>query len=133
MESLMKKLFVLEDNPIRAEWFKKTFSNENDLIIVDNVQDAITHLSNNSPDILFLDHDLGGEAYVNSFNENTGYKLAEWIYKNEKSYKKIIIHSLNPVGVDNMFYMLTRKPSAKDVKKIPYIDLIHYGTGYLLR
>jgi hypothetical protein len=82
---------------------------------------------------MFLDHDLDREIYVDSFKENTGYRLSEWIHKNERVYNKIIIHSLNPVGVDNMFYMLTRKPSAKDVRKIPFSDLIRYDSRYLLK
>lgn len=129
----MKEIFILEDSPFRIKWFKETFTYGNKLTIVDNVKDAIEYLNNGSPYIMFLDHDLDGEIYVDSFKENTGYRLTEWIYKSERIYNKIIIHSLNPVGVDNMFYMLTRKPSAKDVRKIPFSDLIRYDSRYLLK
>lgn len=129
----MKKVFVLEDSEFRIRWFKEIFAYGNDLIIVNSVKDAVAYLNNNDPYIMFLDHDLDGEIYVDSFKENTGYRLAEWIYKNGKTYNKIIIHSLNQIGVDNMFYMLTRKPSAKEVKKIPFSDLVHYDSAYLLK
>jgi CheY-like chemotaxis protein len=53
-------------------------------------------------DALFLDHDLGGESYVPS-GPGTGYEVACWLEKHpEKKPGQIFLHSLNPVGRDNM-------------------------------
>lgn len=49
-------------------------------------------------DYVFLDHDLGGEIFVDSDNENTGAAVARWIASNKPKTKKIIVHSYNSIG-----------------------------------
>ena len=53
-------------------------------------------------DIISLDHDLGGEHFVNSDEEETGYQLAKWIKEKDIKFKKCIIHSMNFVGASKM-------------------------------
>lgn len=57
-------------------------------------------------DYLFLDHDLGGEIYVDSSNKNTGAEVARWIQSNKPKIKNIIIHTFNPAGRKNMLSSL---------------------------
>mgnify|MGYP000892655655 CR=1 FL=1 len=94
------KAFVLEDDPERIKQFKKRFAEKNwEYVIVSDVVSAIKALSTITFNILFLDHDLGGEVYVDILNSNTGSELARWISDNGvKGDPVVIIHSLNTVG-----------------------------------
>ena len=60
-------------------------------------------------DIVFLDHDLGGQVFVPSSHPNTGYAVAKYMEENSVEAKQIIIHSMNPAGASNMKTVL---PSA---------------------
>jgi DNA-binding response OmpR family regulator len=65
-------------------------------------KDAIEWLSTEKYDIVFLDHDLGGGAYLES-GPGTGYEVAQYIASDSKYNEvPIIIHSWNPVGAENM-------------------------------
>jgi hypothetical protein len=44
---------------------------------------------------VFLDHDLGGEIFVDPNNKNTGSEVARWIVANKPKITSIIVHSLN--------------------------------------
>lgn len=103
-------IFILEDDPNRQKLFMRKFIGH-EVVIVDNVTDAINELKAKPFDLIFLDHDLGGEIFVNSENENTGYQLAKWIKEQDQILKNstFIIHSLNPVGAQNIKAIL---PSA---------------------
>jgi CheY-like chemotaxis protein len=98
-----KRVLVLEDDLERIKQFKKRLIG-NMFQIVSDAEAAILALTYNKWDVLFLDHDLGGESYVPSSNANTGYQVAKFLHDNPK-YKPdeaIIIHSLNAVGAENM-------------------------------
>jgi CheY-like chemotaxis protein len=53
-------------------------------------------------DLICLDHDLGGQIFVNSSMENTGYQVAKFIRQNGIKSRFLICHSLNPVGTENI-------------------------------
>ncbi len=73
-------------------------------------------------DVLFLDHDLGGEVFVDSDQPNTGAEVARQLASDpHPSIDLIVIHSYNPVGACNMYHLLegcyrrvTRKPFASE-------------------
>jgi hypothetical protein len=92
--------FVLEDDNTRIKSFTKIFDKLKwTYKFTKEVKDAKRILSIELFDILFLDHDLGGEVYVSTKNSNTGSELARWIIDNPlKNEPNIIIHSLNTVG-----------------------------------
>ena len=67
--------------------------------VVRSYKEAIDVLKSEKVQILSLDHDLGEDL--------TGYDIINWLEK--KVYheeieppKKILVHSANPVGVDNI-------------------------------
>lgn len=104
------KILILEDDPERHKLFIKNLIGH-DVTIVDNVSECISLLDNNYYHFLFLDHDLGGNVYVESGgDEETGYDVAKWMY--EKYSKEgvsldflplcILVHSLNPDGRKNI-------------------------------
>ncbi len=104
-------IFILEDDDGRIQIFKNILDSSHNAIYCDNAKDALTILSENKFDVIFLDHDLGGLVYVDSEDPNTGFQVAKNISSDVEKYKnvKIIIHSWNPVGAINMFNVLVEK------------------------
>lgn len=101
------KILILEDDLGRQEQFKKNLS-KHDVTIVDNSKETIEKLKNGKWDILFLDHDLGGQVHVPS-GENTGYEVAKFLEENKQFQpENIITHSLNPVGAKNIIAALPK-------------------------
>ncbi len=112
------KILILEDANSRIQTFIKHYGKKHDLYFFDNITDAKDALNLLGPfDVIFLDHDLDDRVYVNSNEANTGYQLAKWMQENNISAEEIIIHSMNPVGADNIKAVL---PQAKI---IPFINL----------
>ena len=103
-------ILILEDDPERWKVFRRTLSLRNNVEIVDTVEkakDAViaSGIAFNPFDLIFIDHDLGGEVYVDSENENTGYQFAKWLAENEFD-AKYVTHSLNPIGARNICAVL---------------------------
>jgi len=102
-------ILILDDDFIRHEKFNKVLTGHNITNVSDSKQ-AIQKLQEEKFDIIFLDHDLGGQVFVES-GENTGYEVALWLSNNKQNHKgRIIIHSFNPIGAANMKALL---PSAE--------------------
>lgn len=100
------KVFILEDNQERIKKFKELFKNQ-ELFIFDNVEDALKSCQKNEFNVMFLDHDLGGEIWVDSHKENTGYKFVyRLIWNNLQKNTLIYIHSMNPIGANKMLNLL---------------------------
>ncbi len=59
-------------------------------------------------DFLLLDHDLGGEEFVDSDREDTGFEVVRWITEHKPQIKKIIVHSCNPSAGPAMVQVLSR-------------------------
>lgn len=98
------KIFILEDDPRRMNFFNKTFFND-EVIWMTEAADAIEYLKNHFYDMdnIFLDHDLGGMTFVSSDEYNTGYTVAKFISENfEGPFEHVIIHSMNPPAADRM-------------------------------
>jgi hypothetical protein len=64
-------------------------------------KEAISLLEHVKFDLVFLDHDLGGEAFVNSSEPNTGAEVSRWLEDpiNHMSKPRVlVIHTMNPAG-----------------------------------
>lgn len=109
------RILVVEDNASRVCLFKKLLS-EYKVDFCDSADQSIELLKQYSYDVIFLDHDLGNREYVDSNDANTGYQVAKFIESNSIE-SKIFIHSLNPVGVQNIKFVL---PNAEVV---PYFQI----------
>jgi DNA-binding LacI/PurR family transcriptional regulator len=100
------KILILEDNPIRIEKFKQLFRNQ-DLYIAENIQYAKEYCNFNEFPVMFLDHDLGNQIWVDSNEENTGYQFIKWLIENNFQKNALCyIHSMNPVGANKMMNLL---------------------------
>ena len=72
--------------------------------------DAISLLSTNTYNLVSLDHDIA--SYDNDGNEQTGYTIAKWIvqrkFDNLPIPNKVISHSANPVGYNNIMQLVNK-------------------------
>lgn len=109
-------VFILEDDPNRMKIFRRNLIGH-PISHADNVHDAKKILSGKKFDYIFLDHDLGGKTYVDSNDPNTGYQLAKWIASKSIPYQRLIVHSLNTVGAQNIQSVIP------DAELIPFIRL----------
>lgn len=115
------KIFVLEDNLQRIEQFRDYFATYRLMAnYATSVQNAIRMFPRVNPDVVFLDHDLGGQVYVDSDEPNTGYQFVKWLKENDPKWRarSYVVHSMNPVGVDNMIEELGDEP--KNLWRIPF-------------
>jgi len=104
------RVFVLEDNQERCNWFTKYLTEENfEFTIVKTAWEAKDILSKESFDRLYLDHDLGNKIYVDPEAEETGTQVVRHIIENSLQEEAIIyIHSLNPIAFDTMVVPLNK-------------------------
>ncbi|NCN42332.1 hypothetical protein GW916_13910 [bacterium] len=113
-------IFVLEDDELRIEAFRGYFEKigETQVLYAVSVDEAKDLLQRNREfRVLFLDHDLGGEVYVESTEPNTGYQVAKFIKENAIIYKTCIVHSMNVVGAENIRSVL------RDANLLPFAEL----------
>lgn len=114
-------IVILEDDTNRMREFYKKLKDRATIEWFEDVDmcEAFIIENKNKVSMIFLDHDLGGEIYVNSQEYNTGYTMAKKIKEiyGEK-YPEIIIHSLNPAGAKNIQDVL---PNGE---RIPFPTLI---------
>ena len=101
------RILIVEDSKERQKQFEANLYTH-DITIVETVEDAIKKLSNVIRwDVLFLDHDLGGQVYVPSDNKDTGYQVAKFLSDNKQYLPyNIIVHSLNYEGAKNILSLL---------------------------
>jgi len=116
----MSKILVLDDDLERMKHFKKNL-NGCDLVLVETAKDAISAFKNHDEyGIVFLDHDLGGEQMVKS-GDGTGYEVAvhiNSILEGSNSNPYIILHSLNPVGRQNMCNVLVDRKNVHEYPRV---------------
>jgi CheY-like chemotaxis protein len=119
------RIFVLEDNEERIKQFKKAFA-DHTWTMVQTADAAIRHLTMDSEyDIVFLDHDLGGQQYVSTRDKNTGSEVVRWMLSDEGTIpkdKRIVIHSMNPDAATSMHINLA-SAGFTAIDHIPFITL----------
>jgi len=84
-------------------------------------EEAIYFLSTYKYQLVYLDHDLAAEHYIDGRSEEaTGFEIAMYIYgmPEDDLPDQVIIHSWNPVGAERMYNQLkglgifvSRKPA----------------------
>jgi hypothetical protein len=102
----MDKIFILDDDENRQEWFKKEFTHVQIVSALD-IDEAVKKF-NNTYKLILLDHDLGNRIYVPSEDRNTGYQFCKHLLEYEITCD-ILLHSMNSVGVNNMKNLLETK------------------------
>lgn len=104
----VKKIFVLEDNEDRITWFRGKLASIQEVVYSKKAGEAIGLLTATKFDLIFLDHDLDNEVFVDSRMEldsgdwNTGYQVAKKLIDTVNKDTVIIVHSMNPDGANNI-------------------------------
>ena len=115
------RVFLLDDDTRRHEWFTKRFDGD-DLDIADTVVQAREYLSANLYDAIFLDHDLLPEHYNAETNddENTGYAIALWLASRPDLQRAstIMVHTRNADGAMRMVGELRR--AGRQAEYVPF-------------
>ena len=88
---------VLEDNENRIKRFKQELIGHELDVYVD-ADPAVQALKTKNYDVVFLDHDLDNETYVDPLERNTGYEVIRFLVRNKlNTNTNFIVHSMNPV------------------------------------
>jgi len=113
------KILVLEDDISRIKQFRESFQFLTEIARVDycdTAENCIELLKKEKYSLIFLDHDLGGQVYVDTNDKNTGSEVARWIEQNPlESGQQVIIHTCNPAGAKYM------KDLISDSVHIPFV------------
>ena len=118
------KILILEDSEQRNFHFKEQLR-QFEYTITETAQEAIEELKTNRFGLIFLDHDLGGEVYVDTRNTNTGSEVARWLVASDTPRSVgIIIHSMNLPAAREMEAVL-RGGGFIHTTPYPYIQLIN--------
>ncbi len=85
------RILFLDDFPERSAEFLALVPHGH---WVETAADCIARLA--EPwDVVFLDHDLGGMAFVDPEEEDTGSGVVRWVVANRPRVGRFIVHSLN--------------------------------------
>lgn len=74
---------------------------------VETADECINQLDSKHWHIVFLDHDLGGEIFVDTSNHNTGTTVARWISENKPSVDMFVVHSFNHPAAKGMLSIIS--------------------------
>ena len=108
-------ILFLDDNPQRVTRFKRSYP---DAAIVTTAMDCIAAMEKRAFDVVFLDHDLGGQSFVDSGDSDCGMAVVRWICSPLRPVDPValyIVHSRNPQGAAKMGKALRRKKGFNSV------------------
>ncbi len=115
------RIFLLEDDERRCDWFNKRFKGDT-IDIACDVENAKELLSTRTYDSIFLDHDLMPEHYGSDLpdDERTGYAIASFLAERDELQRAatIMVHSFNADGALRMVETLRR--AGRQADYIPF-------------
>ena len=115
------RVFLLDDDALRHEWFARQFKGDNVDVAADAAR-AIEMLSSNYYDVIFLDHDLLPEHYyAEEFDdERSGYAVARWLAESPARHAaaSIIVHTRNADGALRMVELL--RAVGRQAEHVPF-------------
>lgn len=101
----MSDVLFLDDNHARLAHARELAFG---CVCVETADETIQKLSERSWRIVSLDHDLGGETYVDPRDPNTGSAVVRWIMANKPTVGEFIVHSMNTPAANIMVSNLRR-------------------------
>ena len=125
------RIFLLEDDRRRCEWFSKRFKGDQ-LDISCEIAEAKELLETRQYDSIFLDHDLQPEHYGSDTpdDERTGYAIASFLATRPELQRAatIMVHSFNADGAMRMVEELRRAGRSADYVPFHFLEerLRHY-------
>ena len=125
------RVFLLDDDRRRHDWFTKRFKGDH-LDIAETVEEAREFLSANFYDAVFLDHDLLPEHYRtnNADKEKTGFAIAVWLASRPdiQPSSTILVHTRNADAAMRMVEELRR--AGRQAEYAPFTILEHKIRNY---
>jgi len=119
------RIFLLEDDERRCEWFQKRFKGDT-LDISCDIEEAKQLLESNTYDSIFLDHDLMPEHYGSDTpdDEHTGYAIAAFLSSRPDLQRPatIMVHSFNAEGALRMVEELRRAGRQADYVPFHFLE-----------
>jgi hypothetical protein len=120
------RVFVLDDDGRRHEWFAERFRRDQIDSAVEPAA-AVELLASNRYDAIFLDHDLLPHHYENQQqpdDERTGYAVAAWLAENagRHSVARIIVHTRNADGAWRMVSLMRDAGLTAEHVPFPYLS-----------
>lgn len=119
-------ILFLDDDKNRTKKFVSRFPwTKTAVSAVDII--ALIRMEKKPIDDLFLDHDLGGEVFVDSSREDCGMGVVRWLVANKGEtveIKNITVHSHNEPAAKEMVNKL--KDAGYSARYIPFAQLINY-------
>lgn len=115
------KLFLDDERiPANVTWVPEVFSSPFDWVVVRSFNEFVKQIEENGlPSVISFDHDLAIEHYNEGlaglpprkdYKEKTGYDCAKWLVEycmdNKKKIPEFYVHSMNPVGRENIKCLL---------------------------
>jgi hypothetical protein len=113
-------ILFLDDSPVRTKRLLYTIPSA---ICTSTAAGMIALLEKHGSEnpLVMLDHDLDGQTFVDSNEENTGMGVVRWIVSNRPNIRAIIVHSLNRSAAHNMAIKLSE--AGYNVSVRPFIKL----------
>jgi hypothetical protein len=115
------RIFLLEDDERRCDWFAKRFKGDQ-LDIAYDVPQAKEFLQTRQYDSIFLDHDLMPEHYGSDTpdDERTGYAIAHFLASRPELQRAatIMVHSFNADGAMRMVEEL--RGAGRQAEYVPF-------------
>ena len=111
----MPKILILEDNAGRIAYFRRLYPKAS---IIETAQETIDALRGFDWDYLSLDHDLGGENFVDSSRLDCGMEVVRWLVEHHQKGINITVHTANKRAADLMSSAL--ESAGYTVTKYPF-------------
>ena len=114
-------IIFLDDDSHRTKLFKQNISPDIRQLVktCKTAQECIELIEQaENVYILFLDHDLGGEVWVDSEREDCGMEVVRWIEVNQPPIRQIIVHTMNDGAAYNMVKKL--KAAQYNAVELPF-------------
>jgi len=112
-------ILFLDDSKKRIKRFKAANPHAH---TVETAEECIAALENQKWTEVYLDHDLGGEAWVDSNRADTGFEVVRWIVKNKPEVKRFTVHSHNHLAAPLMARALMN--AGYQVRYVPFNKLM---------
>ena len=118
------KIIFLDDSLNRWRSFRSKIPSADH---VETVAECVAAIQKEADiDWLFLDHDLGGETWVDSNREDCGMEVVRYLCANDctSRIKNIVVHSQNESAAKEMYLKL--KDAKYNTQLVPFINLIRF-------
>jgi hypothetical protein len=122
------KIFVLEDDEARQNWFLKRFFGKARVEFAATAEAGVLLLRSERYDAIFLDHDLTPEHSAGMWDDDTGYVVAQFLAANPQRGAAVVVHSMNPSGSQRMVDAL--RSAGIGARLIPFPQLQRSSIGF---